>query len=153
MKALEAKIPPPLVGLICGAIAWLASISLGPTTVPFAFRLIAALLLAALGFAIALASVRAFQRAKTTLNPIKPETASALVTSGIFGYTRNPMYLGMATWLLAWSTWLGTPAGLIGVPLFVLFMHRFQIRPEERALHALFGPAFAAYQARVRRWL
>jgi protein-S-isoprenylcysteine O-methyltransferase Ste14 len=154
MNALETRVPPPLAGLICGALAWLASVAVGnPAAIAFPIRLTAALALLVLGFSITLAGVRTVLRAKTTLNPIKPETSSALVTSGIYGYTRNPMYLGMGTWLLAWSAWLGTPVGLLGAPLFMLYMNRFQIGPEERALSTLFGAEFAAYRTRVRRWL
>lgn len=153
MNALETRIPPPLAGLIIGALAWLASTALGPTAIASPVRLTAALALALLGFGITYAGVRAVRRAGTTLNPIKPETTSALVTSGIYRYTRNPMYLGMATWMLAWSAWLGTPVGLIGAPLFMLYMNRFQIGPEERALSKLFGTEFTAYLTRVRRWL
>lgn len=153
MNTLETRIPPPLAGLIIGALAWLASAALGPTAIAFPIRLAAALALVPLGFGITLAGVRAVRRAKTTLNPIKPETTSALVTSGIYRYTRNPMYLGMATWMLAWSAWLGTPVGLLCAPLFMLYMNRFQIGPEERALSKLFGAEFTAYLARVRRWL
>ena len=153
MNSLETKVPPPLAGLISGALAWLASAALGPTAIAFPIRLTAVLALLVLGFSITSAGVRAVLRAKTTLNPIKPETSSALVTSGIYRYTRNPMYLGMATWLLAWSAWLGTPVGLLGAPLFMLYMYRFQIDPEERALSTLFGAEFAAYRTRVRRWL
>lgn len=153
MDALEARIPPPLVGLIAGIVAWLASSAFAPTGIPSAFRLAVALALVASGFVLAGAGARAVSRAKTTLNPIKPETATALVTSGIYRYTRNPMYLGMAACLLAWSAWLGSFAGLIGPPLFMLYMNRFQIGPEERALSRLFGAQFGDYQARVRRWL
>jgi protein-S-isoprenylcysteine O-methyltransferase Ste14 len=153
MNALETRIPPPLVGLLCGVLAWLLSVAAGSTTATSAIRLSASLALVAVGLAISFAGVRAVRQAGTTLNPIKPETATALVTSGIYRYTRNPMYLGMAVWLLAWSAWLGTPAGLVGAPLFVLYMNRFQIGPEERALRTLFGNEFDAYRARVRRWL
>ena len=153
MDALEARIPPPLVGLIMGAVAWLASAAGSPTPIAYPLRLTGAVALVLVGLGIAGAGVRAVRRAQTTLNPLKPETTSALVTSGIYGYTRNPMYLGMATWLLAWSACLGTPLGLIGAPLFMLYMSRFQIGPEERALGRLFGTGFDAYQARVRRWL
>ena len=152
MKILETRIPPPLVGLIIGALAWLASRSLGATTIAFSVRLTTAVVLVLSGLALSFAGVRGVRRANTTLNPLKPETASALVTSGIYRYTRNPMYLGMATWLLAWSAWLGTPIGLIAAPLFMLYMNRFQIGPEERALRTLFGAEFTAYEARVRRW-
>jgi len=153
MNTLETRVPPPVAGLISGALAWLASAALGPTAIAFSIRLTGAGALVLLGFAITLAGVRVVRRAKTTLNPIKPETTSALVTSGIYRYTRNPMYLGMATWLLAWSAWLGTPVGLLGAPLFMLYMNRFQIGPEERALSKLFGAEFAAYRTRARRWL
>lgn len=153
MDALETRIPPPLAGLIMGALAWLASSAFAPTATPFALRLAVAVVFVLLGLVIAGAGVRTIRKAKTTLNPIKPETTSALVTAGIYQYTRNPMYLGMASWLLAWSAWLGTPAGLVGAPLFMLYMNRFQIGPEERALTRLFGAEFADYQARVRRWL
>lgn len=153
MNALETRVPPPLVGLLMGTVAWLASTAFAPTTLPFPVRLTAAVAFVVLGFVLAGAGARAVSRAKSTLNPVKPETATALVTSGIYRYTRNPMYLGMAACLLAWSAWLGTLAGLIGAPLFVLYMNHFQIVPEERALHRLFGADFSAYQSRVRRWL
>ncbi|MBL8199411.1 MAG: isoprenylcysteine carboxylmethyltransferase family protein [Chromatiales bacterium] len=153
MNVLETRIPPPLVGLLMGTVAWLASSAFAPTGIGFPVRLTLAVALVLLGFALAGAGARTVSRAKSTLNPVKPETATALVTAGIYRYTRNPMYLGMAACLLAWSAWLGTLAGLIGAPLFVLYMNRFQIAPEERALSRLFGAEFSAYQSRVRRWL
>ncbi len=152
MNTLETRVPPPLVGLIIGMLAWLASRAIGATTVVFSVRLTAAVFFVVLGFVVSFAGVRGVRRANTTLNPLKPETASALVTSGIYRYTRNPMYLGMAIWLLAWSAWLGTPIGLLAAPLFMVYMNRFQIGPEERALRTLFGAEFTAYEARVRRW-
>lgn len=153
MNALETRIPPPIVGLFAGAVAWLASSAFAPTSIPFSIRLTVAVALVLLGFVLAGTGARAVRRANSTLNPVKPETATVLVTSGVYRYTRNPMYLGMASCLLAWSVWLGTPIGLIGPPLFMLYMRRFQIGPEERALSGLFGADFSAYQLRVRRWL
>ena len=94
-----------------------------------------------------------FRRARTTVNPLRPANSSALVTSGIYRHTRNPMYLGMATLLAAWATWLGTPWALFGIVAFVAWITRFQIIPEERVLANLFGADFAAYRARVRRWI
>ena len=152
MSALEAKVPPPLVALIVGTGMWLASRAFGATSVSFPVRLGLAIALFLIGLGISFAGVRVIRRAQTTLNPTKPETASALVSTGIYRYTRNPMYLGMATWLLAWAAWLAAPVALLGVLLFVLYMTRFQIRPEEQALASLFDGEFPAYQARVRRW-
>jgi protein-S-isoprenylcysteine O-methyltransferase Ste14 len=153
MNFLEKRIPPPLVGILAGVVAWLVARELAPTTLPAGARLAVVAAFFVLGLWLAGTAARTFSRAKTTLNPIKPETSTALVTHGIFGWTRNPMYLGMASWLLGWSAWLGTPAGLLGPLLFVLWMNRFQIGPEERALGQLFGAEYDAYRARVRRWL
>jgi protein-S-isoprenylcysteine O-methyltransferase Ste14 len=116
------------------------------------WRLALAMLLVLCGGAVALAGVLAFRRARTTVNPLRPDSASQLVVAGIYRHTRNPMYLGMALWLLAWGLWLDVPPALLGVPAFVLYLNRFQIAPEERALQALFGADFAGYCARVRRW-
>ena len=100
-----------------------------------------------------LAGIASFRQAQTTVNPLKPDTATALVTSGVYGYTRNPMYLGMLAVLLAWAVFLASPAALAGVLGFWWYIGRFQIRPEERALAALFGSSFSDYTSRVRRWL
>jgi protein-S-isoprenylcysteine O-methyltransferase Ste14 len=150
MRFLEHRIPPPLVGLIIGAAMWgIAPLKGEPPT----FAKIAAIVLAGLGFYVMLAGVVSFRRARTTVNPLKPETATALVTSGIFARTRNPMYVGMALVLIAWAFLLAQPLALIGPIAFVLYITRFQIVPEERVLASLFGESFAAYRARVRRWL
>jgi protein-S-isoprenylcysteine O-methyltransferase Ste14 len=94
-----------------------------------------------------------FRRAKTTVNPLKPETSAALVSTGVYSHTRNPMYLGMVLALFAWAVYLSSIWSLVGPAFFVLYITRFQIIPEERALDRLFGAPFAAYKTRVRRWL
>jgi protein-S-isoprenylcysteine O-methyltransferase Ste14 len=116
-------------------------------------RLGAALGLATAGAVVALAGVAEFRRVRTTVNPLRPERASALVTSGVFRWTRNPMYLGLALALLGWAAFLAHPLAALGVPVFVAWMSRWQIPREERALEALFGDEFARYRTRVRRWL
>lgn len=107
----------------------------------------------AIGLSLDAIALVHFLRSRTTVNPLKPDSASALVTGGIYRFTRNPMYLGLATLLLAWAIYLGNLAALAGVPLFILYMNRFQIAPEERALEARFGAEYRLYRARVRRWL
>ena len=94
-----------------------------------------------------------FHRVRTTVNPLRPDKSSALVTSGIYRYTRNPMYLAVAMALLAWAAHLGHALAPCGVVLFVAWMNRFQIPPEERALAALFGDQFERYRGKVRRWI
>jgi protein-S-isoprenylcysteine O-methyltransferase Ste14 len=94
-----------------------------------------------------------FRRAHTTIDPHKPETANALVTSGVYAWTRNPMYLGLSTLLLGWAITLGTLSPLAGPALFVLLIHRVQILPEEHALRMRFGQDYDQYCRRVNRWL
>ena len=100
-----------------------------------------------------LAGVYCFRRAHTTVDPLHPDKASRLVTGGIYRVSRNPMYLGMACLLTAWTIWLGALWPWLGPVAFVLYITRFQIRPEERMLTTLFGEAYTAYTQRVRRWV
>ena len=153
LRVLELKVPPPIVGLVMGGFAWLATKaapSLG-FNLPH-WKVIGSALCAA-GVSIAALGVASFRRAKTTLNPMKPEKASALVNSGIYQYSRNPMYLGILLVLLGWAVFMSNALAFVFLPVFVLYLNRFQIGPEERALGSAFGQEFAAYKAKVRRWL
>ncbi|NML16896.1 methyltransferase family protein [Azohydromonas caseinilytica] len=150
---LELRIPPVLLVLITGAGMFLLARAFPRWTMPLPGRVPLALALAATGAAVALAGVAAFRRARTTVNPITPQASSALVVSGVYRFSRNPMYLGFLLLLCGWAVLLAhAPAALL-LPLFVAWMNRFQIRPEERALAARFGDGYAAYARRVRRWL
>ena len=82
-----------------------------------------------------------------------PDRSAALVAGGIYRSSRNPMYLGFLLLLAAWACWLANPLALAGLPAFVLYLNRFQIAPEERALRARFGDAYDGYARAVRRWL
>ena len=82
-----------------------------------------------------------------------PEQASTLVTSGVYRFTRNPMYVGILLLLAAVAAHLGSVLALLGLPAFVFWIGRFQIAPEERALRAKFGSAYDDYTRAVRRWL
>lgn len=105
------------------------------------------------GLAIDAACIRRFARARTTPNPLSPAKASALVTGGMYRYTRNPMYVGLLLVLCGWALWLGSLSPWIGPPLFVALLTAVQIRPEEAALRGLFGRDYAAYCERVPRWI
>ena len=153
MRALELKIPPPILALLAAAAMWGISLAAPAVALPANIRLVATIAIALAGIAIAIAGVAAFRRAKTTLNPLKPGTTSSLVTSGIYRFTRNPMYLGLALALLAWAVFLSSPWCLLGPLVFIPYMTHFQILPEERALQGIFGAAYSVYQAHVRRWL
>ena len=153
MRYLENRIPPPLVAAIFAGLMWLYAQPDWRVSPPAPWHIGIVLVVLLLGVAVCLAGVLSFRHARTTVNPLKPDTASALVSSGIYRYTRNPMYLGFAIALLAWAILLAVPLTLLGVAGFVLYIDRFQITPEERALAALFGEDFASYRNRTRRWL
>jgi protein-S-isoprenylcysteine O-methyltransferase Ste14 len=153
LKALEHRIPPPLVGLVLAGVMWL----LGPLSPALPWdagaRNMLTGVLAAAGVAFDLTALAGFLRARTTVNPLRPGNTSTLVTDGVYRITRNPMYLGMALLLAAWAVYLSTILPAAGPVLFVLYMNRFQIAPEERAMREKFGAACEAYAGQVRRWL
>lgn len=153
MSWLENRIPPPLVAASFGIAMWAVArwFPLADLAVP-GREIVAGLVLLAALTIVAFAIAR-FVRASTTVDPLHPEAASALVTGGIFRLTRNPMYLGMALILAAWALWLGDGGSVLLVAGFVAYIARFQIAPEERALRAGFGEDFEAYAKRVRRWI
>lgn len=153
MRFLELKIPPPVVAVLVAAAMWGVA-TLGPSLAIAAelrYLLIAVLIFA--GLAFDLAGLIAFRASRTTINPLTPERSSALVTGGVYRITRNPMYVGMALLLLAWALYLSALLPFVGPVIFVLYITRFQILPEERVLRGIFADEFARYTERVRRWL
>ena len=153
MRFLELRIPPPLVALMVAGGMWLIARSSAVAELPEPVRLSLAAMLGAVGVAVAISGVMSFRRAHTTVSPLKPETSAALVSTGVYSFTRNPMYLGIALALFAWAVYLSSIRSLLGPVIFVLYITRFQIVPEERVLERLFGAPFTAYKKRVRRWL
>jgi len=153
LNALELKVPPPIVALCVALLMWLTTRLIAPFALPQALRLGAALALACMGLGLDLAGLISFMQAKTAVNPLRPASASSLVSTGIYRVTRNPMYLGLLLMLFGWATFLANGLAYAIAPLFVLYINRFQINPEERVLLEKFGAAFSAYKARVRRWL
>jgi protein-S-isoprenylcysteine O-methyltransferase Ste14 len=135
------------------AAMWLASGLLPGLAWTLPGQGLLALLLAIAGLAFAIAGVVAFRRAGTTVDPTRPGAASAMVTSGVYRISRNPMYLGFLLLLTAWAVRLSHPVAFAFLPAFALYMNRFQIRPEERALAERFGADAAGYFRSVRRWL
>ena len=153
MHWLEHRIPPPIVGLLIGAAMWPIAKASPLVALSSQARWVIAALFVVAGLIITLLGGAAFRQAQTTVNPLKPESASTLVMVGVYRYTRNPMYVGFALVLIGWAVYLLAPLALVGPALFALFITRFQIMPEERALSAKFGQQFFEYQAQVRRWL
>ena len=167
---LENTIPPPIVAFVFASIMWAMSLltpaltqnpanGVSPdlfytsTATLAVIRLIAICSFLGLGIIAAIAGVISFRQARTTVNPLKPEFTSALVTSGMCRLSRNPMYLGMALALCAWASYLASLCSVLGIIGFMLYMQRFQIAPEERALEVIFGQTFIDYKKRVRPWI
>lgn len=153
MDKLERKIPPvALFVLFVVAINHLSH-----EFVAFSVSLPLAALVFSICFIVAgvvgVAGVYEFRRAQTTVNPIKVDDASSVVDSGIFSYTRNPMYLGLFLLLFGFAYWQQNLLSVLFSFAFIVYMNRFQILPEERALEALFGAEYLDYKQRVRRWI
>ena len=153
MSALELKIPPVMLTLLFVLLMWLVSRLTPSFPVPLEPRILSLLLLTGVGTYVGLAAVTAFKKARTTVNPFTPDASSSLVASGIFRRSRNPMYLALIIVLLGWGLYLANLFSLFIAAGFVLYMNRFQIQPEERALEESFGTEFLDYKKRVRRWI
>lgn len=153
MSSLELKVPPVLqVLIIAFAMYGLSGLFPNLQVTVFGTNWLASSL-AIVGIALAIMGVLAFKKAQTTVNPHTPEKSANLVTTGIYHYTRNPMYLGMLLVLLGWAFYLSNVAALLVLPIFIIYMSRFQIQPEERVMMQNFGDEYQAYMIKVRRWL
>jgi protein-S-isoprenylcysteine O-methyltransferase Ste14 len=153
MATLEHKIPPPAVAALIAAGMWGVA-GLGPRlAIARGPVWLAVAVLVTIGLAFDVLGITAFRASRTTVNPLKPERATALVTGGVYRITRNPMYVGMVFLLLAWAVYLSALLPFAGIVVFIVYITRFQIQPEERVLTGIFGDEYSTYAARVRRWL
>lgn len=153
MRWLETRVPPPIVMLLLGVAAFGAASALPALSFALPLRVPGALVSLLAGLALNLLPKLAFKRAGTTVNPLEPAATTSLATSGIYRYTRNPMYLGHAVILLAWALHLANVVAFVAIPAFMLYVSWFQIRPEERHLSVRFPDAYAEWRLRVPRWL
>ncbi len=148
---LKNKVPPPLVTLFFGGLIYYSTALLPSMT--FRRQGLLALLILIVALSVIVAAVATFRQLQTTVNPLQPKSASALATSGIFGYSRNPMYFGMLLILIALSVYTGAVASVLLLPVFILYISIMQIAPEEQAMGELFGSEYIDYCDQVRRWL
>ena len=151
---MKNKVPPPIILLLSGIAMWFIAHSEFAYTISNPFALIMALPLAAIGIYISASAIRKFKTAETTISPLQPDSATSLVHKGIFGKSRNPMYLGLLLVLLGWAVWLQSMSNAIVLVAFVLCLTELQIKPEEEAaLKKVFGQGYIDYCKRVRRWI
>lgn len=153
MKKLENKIPPPALVIFIAAAMWPTSFLQSPIAIEPRLHLALLLVIGTFALTFGLSGFLAFRRAKTTINPVQIDQASRVVTSGIYRITRNPMYVGLTGLLTMWAVHLAVPLAFLGPTGFAVFIHFFQIRPEERAMEERFGDEYLVYKSKVRRWL
>lgn len=137
--------------MLCVLIIFLSK-SIFPSFV-FSYKLQLGIFVSTIGFLLLIISIKSFIDNKTTINPLNLKKSTYLVTSGVFRFSRNPMYLGMLLFLLGTAIILNIIGGLIISILFIFYMNFFQIIPEENALQNLFGKNYRNYRKTVRRWI
>ena len=150
---LDNKVPPPAVALLIAAAMWHLSAYKPALSLSAEMSEILILFLVIVGVSFDVCGLLAFRQLKTTINPMSPNKTSALVTGGIYRLSRNPMYVGLFLFLMAWAIQLSMLWPFIGPVLFVIYITRFQITPEERVMESKFGDEYLIYKNKVRRWL
>jgi len=153
LTRLELKIPPALLVLIIALIMWLIAENFSRLELSPAIRYSGFGVLLVIGVLMIVLGGFNFKAANTTVNPITPDSTTVLVTSGIYRYSRNPMYIGFLLMLVGWALFLASLPALVMTAVYILYMNRLQIEPEERALEKIFGAEYIAYKTNVRRWL
>jgi len=143
--------PPPLIFAIPGTIAALAGRAFPVQVMPQPFALTLGIVLTVAGIALTIWALPKFRQAQTSLMPYKPTTA--IISTGPFAITRNPLYLGM-TLLYVGITLIGnTIWPLVLLPFVLAVVQRGVIEREERYLERNFGDEYLRYKSRVRRWI
>ena len=153
MNSLELKIPPPAQFAITAAAMFGVSKIVPALKFTLTGSTILGIGLGIVGLSSAIMGVTQFKKAQTTPNPQALEKVSSMVTSGIYQYSRNPMYLGLVLILLGWALYLSHLLAFVLVQIFIVYIARFQIQPEESVLTKKFGQAYQNYCAKVRRWI
>ena len=144
------KFYPPhylLILSLCMLLTWYFGES-SPQNLPL---IIFGLGLIALGFLLAFNSIARFVRAKTGVVPFSESTT--LITEGFYKYTRNPMYVGMNSFLLGLLIILNNPINFIFLIIFFFIVRNLFVIKEELQMEQTFGEDYLSYKGRVRRWL
>lgn len=150
---LELIIPPPGYALIIGFLMWLLNQYFPIVSFIESPWNKIGLVLIVLALSMDLSSLYLFFKKRTTPSPFSPKKASSLVITGLYKYTRNPMYVGLLVILIGYAIWLGSLSPFLLVPLFYWLITNMQITPEEKILEEKFGQEYLDYKSRVRRWL
>lgn len=150
---MQLKIPPVVIFFLSIGLVFGGYYVFPELVYKFEYQTLISRIILAIGVLVAFSGIISFRLKGTTVDPTKPNKASSLVTTGVYRYTRNPMYLGMAFILLGGILRIGNPVAIVGLVFFVWYLTQFQIKPEERALQELFGEEYDDFCSRVRRWI
>jgi len=150
---MKLIVPPPLQGLICAGLIWVIATYFPQYSIDLAYKKYLSGVLFFIGVTIDLLALRIFHQSGTTVSPFSPDKTSSLVATGIYRYTRNPMYLGMVFLLVGFTVWFGAVPGLLIIALFIWSITELQIKPEEAVLLEKFGESYTDYCQKVRRWI
>ena len=153
MNALALKVPPVAQVIITAAAMYGVSKMVPALTFSLNGSTALAVGLGVMGLSLGIMGVTQFRIAQTTPNPQALEQVSSLVTSGVYQYSRNPMYVGLVLILLGWAFYFSHLLAFVLLPIFILYMTRFQIQPEERMMAQKFGKTYQDYLNKVRRWI
>ena len=153
MNALALKVPPVAQVIITAAAMYGVSKMVPALTFSLNGSTALAVGLGVMGLSLGIMGVTQFRIAQTTPNPQALEKVSSLVTSGVYQYSRNPMYVGLVLILLGWAFYFSHLLAFVLLPIFILYMTRFQIQPEERMMAQKFGKTYQDYLNKVRRWI
>ena len=145
------KIPPPLLVLILVVSSFLSSKKINIILIPN--QNIVSIIILLVGLLILIIPVSNFIKYKTTIDPIKFKKVNKLITSGIYKYSRNPMYLGLLMIVISSSILYLNIYSVTTPFLFYWWINRFQIKREEIFLTEKFGREYLSYKAKTRRWI
>jgi len=150
---MKLKIPPAVLVLIVALLMWGIYRLTDTKHLNFEHQETISWVFFSIGTLIGIIAVFSFRKARTSVDPTNPEKASQLVVTGIYKFTRNPMYLGLLFILIGFAIKLGNLYSFIVLPLYVWYITTFQIKVEEEALTEIFKEDFTNYKNAVRRWL
>ncbi|MAF78657.1 MAG: protein-S-isoprenylcysteine methyltransferase [Halobacteriovoraceae bacterium] len=153
LKSLELKVPPIIQVLLCSLFIIGTSYLINNQSIINFYPLVLSSLFFLLFLFFCISGVVEFRKSRTTVDPRDPLKSSSIVKGGVYKYTRNPMYLGMLFFLISVCFYVESYISFIYCLVFVLYMNKFQILPEEEALTEKFGSDYSLYKSNVRRWI
>ena len=145
------KIPPPLLVIILTSLVYFSSTKLELIYLPY--RQIISTLILIIGLIVIISPVLNFIKLKTTVNPVKFENVNRLVTTGVYKYSRNPMYLGMIMIIISTTVYYLNFLSVFSPLIFYIWINKFQISREEIFLEDKFGDDYLKYKSKTRRWI